>query len=169
MITETYDQMRARHQRSADEIMRGPRCFFAFSNEQFDRGLNAYIEAGYLESDLRKGPAGMFAHHDVFVELAKGKGKSNSDELREAMEDHDFFVGAIVSEMCNHEYAINCYQRNWDTLNVFADDELEYDYEGGDWDLDFYFDQLGWGRDKRAWYMEAKEEYYRLCKENDWC
>ncbi len=157
-MKETYYEMKNRHRHGYDEILNGPKCFFAFSNEQFDEGLAAYLEAGYEKSDLRKGPAGMFAHHDVFDELLNGSGKRQSNELRAAMEDHDFFIDAIVSEMCDHEYAING-QGNWDVLNVFSDDELEYDYENSDDDLDFYFDQMGWGSDKRRWYLEAILKY----------
>ncbi len=82
-------------------------------------------------------------------------------------QEHDYLVGALVSEMCNHEYAIN-WQGNWDVLSCFSKASIEYDYAGGDQDLAFYFRQLGWGEDKRKCFFEAKRKYDALCAENDW-
>ena len=68
-------------------------------------------------------------------------------------EDYDFYFDAFKYEMYNHEYAINYWQGNWDTLSAFG--KIEYDSKGDDGDLDFYFDQLHFTPTQRQAYRDA--------------
>ena len=164
-ITETYEQLNARYRKEFDKVMNTPDVFFAFSNDQFDEGLAKFVANGHTEDELRRGPGGMYGSHEAFKFLVDATSEKRK-ALKEAMLDHDFFIGAVMYEMGNHEYQINCYQGNWDVLNCFSEDELEYDDYNDR--ASVYFDQLGWNDDQRHWFWEARKKYLKLCDENDW-
>ena len=65
--------------------------------------------------------------------------------------NYDYWYGAFVSEMYNHEYAINRYQGNWDVLNVF----FNVEYEHNDYDIDLYFKQLDLTKEQEKAYRDA--------------
>lgn len=72
----------------------------------------------------------------------------------EKKDDFDYWLNAFIIEMNDHEYPINYYQGNWDTLSAFGN--IEYDREGQDDNLTFYFDQLKFNDTQRRAYRAAR-------------
>ena len=168
-ITETYQQMKARHEREVNEILRKPSFFAAFSDEQFRDGLDAYLAAGYDKADLRRGPAGTFAHKDTWAEYRRWSDGRDA-EIADAMRDHEFAVSAFYGEMCNVEYAYN--------YDGFEDVVERFDYKVGDWE----YDEDGTSHravthrvtgepmssDLAAAFNDALAKYHKACDENGW-
>ena len=149
-MAENYTQMKARHERESNAIACKPRMFCAFSDEQFEEGLAEYLAAGYDEADLRKGPIGWFGHKDAFDEW-DALLRHHAQEVKEAMADHDFAVGAYYYEACNHEYGIN-WDADEDTLACFG-----------------YENRSGLDATQRAYYEEAIRKYWHDAEEGCWC
>lgn len=89
---------------------------FAFSNEQFKEMMSKWRLNP--ETDLNKitslGCGGYIRKSDI--EAYKVMLAENENELKEALEDDDTLKDAFLYELANHEYAINYYQGNYDTL-----------------------------------------------------
>ena len=77
--------------------------------------------------------------------------------LDEKKNDYDFYFGAFKYEMANHEYPIN-WQGNYDVCSAFGN--VEYDHEGDDSNLTFYFDQLNFTDAQRRAYRDAARYVY---------
>lgn len=92
-------------------------------------------------------------HH---VELYNALEKS----WKKRQSDYEFIKSAFISEMWNHEYAIN-WQGDWDVLSVFGNIR----YKDSDNALQDYFDQLKFTNVQRRAYFDAREEY--LSKANE--
>ena len=77
-------------------------------------------------------------------------------EKAKATKDNDFeyWVNAFVSEMYNHEYAINL-QADHDTLSAFGNIEWH------DNDILKYFDELKFNDTQRKAYITARQRYYK--------
>lgn len=83
------------------------------------------------------------------------------ESLMKKMQDKDYWVRAFKYEMYNHEYAINYYQRNYDVLSCFGNVHfIEEDYE-----VEKYFDQIGFNKTQREAYLEAQFQYYEEQKQ----
>lgn len=97
--TETYTEMRARHEKEADEFP----CFFAFNDEQFKEGKKKLGVRSNKE--LYRGIAGMF-YRKSDSEKLKELLHRHTAELHEAYRDDTFLYNAIRYELANHEYCI---------------------------------------------------------------
>lgn len=129
----------AEYRKSEQEKMDALPIFFAFSNEQLaeqlkKRGFDT-IEEGVKYIYRFGNIGGFYLKKDAEVIRAYFNRK---DELRELMQQEKFAVEAFEYEMCNHEYAINYYQGDWDVCSCFCkceygDDKTwrEYLKEGG--------------------------------------
>ena len=84
------------------------------------------------------------------------------DELPELMRDYAFAKGAFHYERNNHEYFINYYQADWDTMSCFI--EIEYRDEG----TEGYLARSGWDEQTKQAYRDAKREAYRQWCEEGW-
>lgn len=78
--------------------------------------------------------------------------------------DFEILKSAFISEMFNHEYAIN-YQGDWDVLSVWGN--IEYYRGGPEQELQSYFDQLHFTDTQRRAYLAARKEYLRMANEPD--
>lgn len=91
------------------------------------------------------------------------------DAIQEADEkrrnDFEYLRGAFLSEMQNHEYHINTYQGDFDTLSAFGN--LEWRGES-DHELQDYFDQLHFNDTQKSAYYQARRDCLRIAAENDW-
>lgn len=100
-----------------------------------------------------------FAYFDdpEFVEHMEKLMQGIENRWTEKVDDFDTWKAAFKYEMANHEYIINCYQGDWDTLSAFGN--IEWKGEGAD--VTLYFDQLGFNEtQRRAWYA-ARSEYLK--------
>lgn len=84
------------------------------------------------------------------------------DELPELMKDYEFAKDAFKYEMNNHEYHINYYQGDWDTMSCFID--IEFKDEG----TEGYLARSGWDEQTKKAYRDAKNETYRQWCEEGW-
>lgn len=137
---ETYNQMRKRHREESNRMTseKAPFVFFAFGDKQFEKAMSAYHEAGGSDDDLVYVGGGMYGQSDAVEEIADFW-KSQHDERAEALNDHDFFVSAVKSEMDNYEYGWS--ESDEDVLEALG---LDTDILNGD---------------RAAWYNEAREAY----------
>ena len=141
-----YDEWRVKRQSEFNALP----IFFAFSNEQFEAALAARGLTRENLDQVRK-VAGGFC-------LAKDK----PDELPELMKDAEFAEGAFYSEMCNHEFGINC-QGAWDVCRCFG--EPEY-YEGKSGAA--YLREMGYGEETIKAWGRAKQRYYKAAEAGEW-
>lgn len=86
-----------------------------------------------------------------FVEHHKELADQLMKQVNNLEHNYDYWYGAFVSEMYNHEYAINRYQGNWDVLSVF----FNVEYEHNDYDIDLYFKQLELTKEQEKAYRDA--------------
>ena len=87
-------------QRIKEEINAFP-MFFAFSDEQFKKGLE---EFGAKPADLVKGFAGAL-YRKTDADRLHAMLKRHDEELSDAMKDDVFLIEAICYELGNHEYS----------------------------------------------------------------
>ena len=138
--------------------------FWAFSNEQFRKAME---ERGLTENDTDKiyslGGGGFYLRTDAEKVRAYF---SKPDELPELMEsDAEFCEDAFYYEMCNYEYAINYYQRDWDVCSCFSSAEL--DFKDGKSYAE-YLKEAGYSDRVVEIYKAARKKYYKAAQENNW-
>ena len=132
---------------------------FAFSNEQF---------AEVLEETGANGPEDFYKFGDTGGFYLKKDAPiihafiERDNPLDELMKDYEFAKGAFHYEMNNHEYFINTWQADWDTMSCFID--IEY----ADEDTEGYLARSGWDEQTKQAYRDAKRECYRKWCENGW-
>lgn len=154
-MSETYEQMRKRHQEEFNEFPLGA----AFSNEQFDKMMYKF---GLTPEDTDKILSignGCFirkSDKESFHEIMK----RHSDEMEAAMKDIEFFKSAVLYEMCNHEYGIN-WQGDYDVINALG---FDVEYSDGS-ELEKCTEMT---YEQKAAYLEAKKEYHKLAIEKEW-
>lgn len=131
----TYAEYRKQEQSTVDALP----IFFAFSNEQLtdalkQRGFDS-IEEGVKHIYRFGSMGGFYLKKDA--EIIRNWVK-RENKLPELMKNEKFAIEAFVYEMCNHEYAINYYQGDYDVCSCFCkcewdDDKTwrEYLKEGG--------------------------------------
>lgn len=155
----TYEQYRKSEQKLADELP----IFFAFCNEQLleqlkKRGFES-LEEGVKHIYRLGGSGGFYLKSDA-EKIKEWYNRPN--KLPELMKNEKFAVEAFVYEMCNHEYAINYYQGDYDVCSCFCkcewdDDKTweEYLREGG------YDDTvLGYFKKALSKYNKKSEKWY---------
>lgn len=156
-MTKTYEQYKNERQAEFNALP----IKWAYSQEQF---VKAMEELGVTEKDIDKiykiGSNGFYLRSDsdkikAFI--------NRPDPLKELMKDYDFMVDAFYYELCNHEYAYNTYQGDWDTCSCFGDCEYKEYKTYKD-----YLTEMGYGEDTIRAYKEAVNKYYRACDENGW-
>lgn len=123
----------------------------AFDKAVKDMYYNPVCFAYYKDKD--------FVQECVNLHVALTKAKLDT------IDNYEYWVDAIFSEMCNHEYGIN-WQRDFDTLSAFGNPNWygdEYDNN-----LERMFDDIGFNDMQRKAYFEAKKRYYKMAEEKEW-
>lgn len=116
-----------------------------------------YLSIFYIGGDKEK-DADFIKHHvELHLELMKRK-----EEMKNS---YDYWRGAFYYEMGNHEYHINTYQGDWDTLSVFG--KIEW-HGNEDNELEQYFDELGFNEMQRQAYFDARKAFLKDADEKGW-
>lgn len=113
-------------------------------------------------NEVKRKTAGMIYDQVGFAYYEDADFVKHHVELYNALEaswkkrqgDYEFIKSAFISEMWNHEYAIN-WQGDWDVLSVFGNIR----YKDSDDALQDYFDQLKFTDVQRKAYLDARWEY----------
>ena len=79
--------------------------------------------------------------------------------------DYEYQKSAFYYEMGNHEYHINAYQADWDTLSAFGNIEWHGDGAAA---REKYFDELGFNDVQRRAYMDARHQFLMDAEKNNW-
>ena len=121
---------------------------FAFSNEQFEKGMRDVLGLEPHETDkiYKLGNTGGF-YKKSDAKLVRETFSRHADELKEAMKDDDFVVDMFEYEMGNHEYQ-----------PTYNEEEVLY---GCGLNLEDMDERL-----ERLW-NQAKTHYLKLCDENN--
>lgn len=90
--------------------------------------------------------------------------KALTEAKAATLDNYEYWVDAIYSEMCNHEYGIN-WQRDFDTLSAFGNPNWYGD--DGNY-LNLMFDDVGFNAMQREAYIAAKQKYYKIADEKGW-
>lgn len=157
MKYKNYEDYRAKTQKEFDSLP----IFFAFSNEQFKKAMEA---RGLKETDTDKiyrlgdGYGGFYLKSDADIIRDY---INKPDELPDLMKDKDFAISAFEYEMRNHEYAIN-WQGAYDVCSCFG--HCRYGENKGYTD---YLKEIGYSDDVIQCYKEARKRYYKYCEEHD--
>lgn len=96
-------------------------------------------------------------------------------ELREALEkaysetetNYEYQKAAFKYEMANHEYHINSWQGDYDTLSAFGNVQWHGEENGAE-TREMYFDDLGFNDIQRKAYRDAIKEYYAELPDDAW-
>ena len=133
---------------------------WAFSDEQFEavcEKLGASGPDDFYTTAALGGGFYLKKDADVIREYLM-----KPDKLGELMEDYEFAKGAFKYEMNNHEYFINLYQGDWDTMSCFID--IEFREEG----TEGYLARSGWSEQTKQAYRDAKREVKQYWIEHDY-
>lgn len=150
---ETYYKLNARMHKEVNELP----LHFAFGDKQWKALLEKLgITEEEASEKLIAGPAGsviLKKDKDIVLETLR----RHDRELKEAMQDMEFFKDAVIYEMGNREYHIN-YQGDYDVLTALGF-ECEYENE---------IASSGMTEEQVRTYKEAKSEFLRMADENGW-
>lgn len=76
------------------------------------------------------------------------------------LEDYDYAKGAFISEMWNHEYAIDAYEGDYNVLKNFGVTKfVEW------WTADDYMNDVEFSPDMKRAFHDARREYINACME----
>jgi len=113
-----YHTLTETHQKQFNTLSQKLGIFYAFSNEQFDKGLTTLnlTRDNYKDKLSSVGNGGYILKENV-KELETFS-INQHNELHEAYKDNDFLLKALTYELCNHEY---CYTGDsTDALNALG-------------------------------------------------
>lgn len=147
----TYSEYQKQQQAEFNELP----IFFAFGKNQLaeqlkKRGFDDYEEG--IKNIYRFGEMGGFYLKSDSEKIRAWCKRPN--KLPELMKKESFAVEAFVYEMCNHEYAINYYQGDWDVCSCFC--KCEY---GDDKDWRDYLKEGGYGDEVLGYFLKALKKY----------
>ena len=151
---ETYERMTKRHQEENNALP----MYWAFSEGQWEGLLN---QLGLTEEtaphELCQYRGAIVRKTDV--DRIQATLDAHSIELEEAYKDPEFFKGACLYEMCNHEYGIN-WQADWDVITALG---FKVRYSDGN-----ELDEAPMTDKQKQMYKLARQEYYKLADEKGW-
>ncbi len=145
------------HQIRAQEIISALPLRFAFGEQ-----VQALLEEAERRSTklVNLGCNGFCFEEDVEHIVATLKELRRSE--KERMESYDFAYEAFYYELGNHEYHINTYQGDWDTVSVFYDVEWKENRTGEE-----YLELAGAKPDTIRAYIDARRAYMKEAVEHD--
>ena len=108
-----------------------------------------------------------YAYYDSreFVEKCVKLHVALTAAKNDTLDNFDYWVDAIYTEMCNHEYGIN-WQRDYDTLSAFGN--VNWYSEDYNSNLEKMFNDVGFNKMQREAYIAAKQKYYKIADEKGW-
>lgn len=119
-----YRELKEKHQSEFNEFSR-QNMFYAFSNEQFDKGMR---ELGLEPSETNKIYStgfGGYVLREKDKDLHKLTERLNG-EMKAALQDEEFLTDAFEYELANHEYCITYDETDaLDALGITVDEVLE--------------------------------------------
>lgn len=83
----------------------------------------------------------------------------------ETADNYDYQKSAFYSELANHEYHINNYQGDWDTLSAFG--SIEWHGQGSE-ARERYYDELRFNTTQRKAFEDARKDFLADAYANDW-
>lgn len=143
-MRESYTEMNKRHQKIINELP----LYWAFSDKQFNKVLE---ELNVTRDELMSGPSGSIikkTDKDIVLNTLK----ELDFKMKKALTDMDFFKEAVIYEMSNHEYQINC-QGDYDVLSSLGFN-VRYEKE---WEC--------LSEEQRMTYIKARREYLNSCED----
>jgi len=100
-----------------------------------------------------------YAEHltDMYIQLC--------NQLEDVKNNYEYQFSAFYYELGNHEYHINTYQGDWDTLSAFGN--IPWRGQGAE-AREKYFDDLNFTEVQRKAFNDARAKYLKDADENDW-
>lgn len=116
----TYDELRRANQARINALP----IKFAFSDEQFDRAMKEICLFPDQVDQIRGiGFGGGFCHVKDYDRIMRAFDEVGA-AMTKAMEDDEFFIQAVASELANHEYIIT-----WDPTDALGALDIKLDNE----------------------------------------
>ena len=84
---------------------------------------------------------------------------------KDTADNYEYYKSSFYYELGNHEYHINTYQGDWDTLSAFGN--IAWHWQGAE-AREKYFQELGFTETQRRAFNDARREYLKAADENDW-
>ena len=84
---------------------------------------------------------------------------------KEAEKNYEYWFDAFYYELGNHEYHINSYQGDYDTLSAFGNIEW---HDQGPEARKKYFEELGFSETQIRAFNDARKKYLEDAYKNDW-
>ena len=108
-----------------------------------------------------------FCYNDSkeFVKQCADLNRALENRYKETFADYEFQKSAFYYELANHEYHINTYQGDWDTLSVFG--KIEWHGQGAE-AREIYFDELNFTDIQRKAFNDARKEFLSTAYKNGW-
>lgn len=116
--------------------------------------INCASAFGYFSEEDRE-----FALHidDLMLDLVK--------HLKNTADNYEYNFNAFYYELGNHEYHINTYQGDWDTLSAFG--QIPWRGQGPEARQQYYKD-LSFTETQIRAFEDARKKYLKAAGENDW-
>lgn len=143
-MRESYVEMNKRHRETINKLP----MYWAFSDKQFNEILE---KLNVTKDDLMSGPSGSIIRK-TDKDRVLNTLKELTSEMENALADMEFFKEAVICEMGNHEYQINC-QGDYDVLSSLGFD-VKYERE---WEC--------LSEEQRVVYIKTRREYLDNCEE----
>lgn len=96
-------------------------------------------------------------HIELFYKLESRKS--------ETADNYEYQKSAFIYELGNHEYHINSYQGDWDTLSAFGN--IEWHGQGPD-ARRLYYAELKFTETQIRAFEDARKEFLKHARENEW-
>lgn len=126
-------------------------CFQIFHNDAEEEAFEKKV-SGFTLNPICYG----YYSDAEFVKKCISLYKVIEAAAKENADNFDYWKEAFLSEMINHEYAIN-WQADYDVISCFADVDSVKDYEN----REKLFDAARFSAAQRLAYAAAKAEYYK--------
>ena len=109
---------------------------------------------------------GFFTEEDAgFGDYVSGLYLALMEQEQDVANNYEYQKNAFYYELGNHEYHINTYQGDWDTLSAFG--QIPWRGQGAEARKQ-YFDDLGFTETQRMAFEDARKQFLRDAGEHDW-
>ena len=104
------------------------------------------------------------AHHGARI-FAQAIFETLEKRYSETADNYEYQKSAFIYELGNHEYHINSYLGDWDTLSAFGN--IEWHGQGPE-ARQKYYAELKFTETQIRAFEDARKEFLRMANENDW-